>query len=119
MIHILIADADPAMNKALSLWLQRQILPVTITEVQNVQSLIRALALELPDILLLDWDLYGSPAPETCRLLRKAYPHLKVVLLSAKAGDHTAAEAAGADFVYKGTPPDELVTRLHSVFMEH
>lgn len=117
MIHILIADPDPAMNKALSLLLHREMLTVTVTEVQDVRSLIRALTLALPDILLLDWNLHGSPAPETCRLLRKAYPHLRVVLLSSNANHRSVAEAAGADFIYKGAEADELISCLHSLFI--
>ncbi len=51
-------------------------------EVDSVETLIRALADTPPDLVLLDWRLYGSPAPETCRLLQRAYPCLKIVLLS-------------------------------------
>jgi DNA-binding response OmpR family regulator len=65
-----------------------------------------------PDLLLLDWRLYGSPAAETCRLLRKAYPRLKMVLLSVDAGDAVAAREAGADFIHKGASPDELIATL-------
>jgi DNA-binding NarL/FixJ family response regulator len=45
-------------------------------------------------------------------LLQKAYPHLKIVLLSVDANDEAAAKEAGADFVYKGAPPDELIATL-------
>ncbi|MBN2117992.1 MAG: hypothetical protein JW730_15550 [Anaerolineales bacterium] len=64
------------------------------------------------DLLLLDWRLYGSPAAETCRLLRKAYPHLKMVLFSLDAGDAAAAKEAGASFIHKGACPDELIATL-------
>lgn len=113
MIRILIADPDPATRKALTLLLQRKMDSNIIAEVQDVGSLIRALAETPPDLLLLDWRLYGSPAPETCRLLQKAYPHLKIVLLSVDASDQVAAKEAGAGFIYKGASPDELIATLH------
>lgn len=112
MIQILIADPDPATRKALILLLQHKLGTDCIYEVKDVETLIRTLADIPPDLLLLDWRLYGSPAPETCRLLRKAYPHMKIVLLSVDAGDAAAAKEAGADFIHKGASPDELIATL-------
>ena len=112
MIRILIADPDSATRKALILLLQRKLGTQSIFEVKDVESLIRTLADTPPDVLLLDWRLYGSPAPETCRLLRKAYPHLRIALLSVDANDATAAKEAGADFIHKGASPDELIATL-------
>ncbi len=81
-------------------------------EVDSLETLIRALAETPPDLVLLDWRLYGSPAPETCRLLQRAYPCLKIVLLSVDANDAVAAKEAGAAFIYKGASPDELIATL-------
>ena len=112
MIRIIIADPDPATRKALTLLLKRKMGTNGIVEVGDVETLIRTLAEASPDLLLLDWRLYGSPAPDTCRLLQKAYLHLKIVLLSVDANDEAAAKEAGAVFVYKGAPPDELIATL-------
>jgi DNA-binding NarL/FixJ family response regulator len=112
MIRILIADPDPATRKALTLLLRRKLGTNGVVEVGDVETLIRALADASPDLLLLDWRLYGSPAPETCRLLQRAYPRLKIVLLSVDVNDAAAAKEAGADFIHKGAPPDELIATL-------
>lgn len=112
MIRILIADPDSAARKALSLLIQHKLGAYSIIEVQDVETLIRALADSTPDVLLLDWKLYGSPAPETCRLLQKAYPSLKIVLLSVDENDAAAARSAGAGFIYKGASPNELIAVL-------
>jgi len=112
MIRIIIADPDYATRKALTLLLRRKMGTNGIVEVGDVETLIRTLAEGSPDLLLLDWRLYGSPAPDTCRLLQKAYPHLKIVLLSVDADDEAAARKAGADFIYKGASPDELIATL-------
>ena len=116
MIRIIIADPDHATRKALTLLLRRKMGTNGIVEVGDLETLIRALASELPDLLLLDWRLYGSPAPDTCRLLQKAYPRLKIILLSVNAEDEAAAKEAGADFIHKGAPPDELIATLTSLF---
>ncbi len=112
MIHIVIADPDSATRKALTLLLKRKLGIDEILEVDSVETLIRTLADTPPDILLLDWKLYGSPAPETCRLLQRAYPNLKIILLSVDADDGSAAKEAGASFIYKGAAPDELIATL-------
>jgi DNA-binding response OmpR family regulator len=112
MIRILIADPDSATRKALTLLLQRKLNSYSIIEVQDVETLIRSLADTPPDLLLLDWRLYGSPAPETCRLLQKAYPCLNIVLLSVDSNDAVAAREAGAAFIHKGASPDELIATL-------
>ena len=115
MIRVLIADPDSAARKALALLLQRKLDSESIADIPDVEALIRALADSPPDLLLLDWRLYGSPAPETCRLLRKAYPRLNIVLLSVDAGDAQAAKEAGADFIHKGAAPDELLATLKTI----
>ena len=112
MIRILIADPDGATRKALALLLQRRLTKPAIVEVQDLESLIRCLAEAPADLLLLDWRLYGAPAPETCRLLQRAYPGLKIALLSVDADDAQAAREAGAAFIHKGASPDGLIAAL-------
>ena len=107
MIRILIADPDSATSL-----LQRKLEASTIVEVENIENLIRQLAVIPPDLLVLDWRLHGSPAPETCKLLQKAYPLLKIILLSVDANDGAAAREAGATFIHKGASPDELIAIL-------
>ena len=115
MIRILIADPDPTTRKALKLLLRRKLGTNGIVEIGDVETLIRALAGPPPDLLLLDWSLYGSPAPDTCRLLQKAYPRLKIVILSVDASDESSARDAGANFVHKGAAPDELIALLKPI----
>ena len=112
MIRTLIADPDSATRKAIALLLRRKLDSNDIIEVQDVETLIRALADTPPELLLLDWRLYGSPAPDTCRLLQKAYPQLKIIILSVDANDEAAAKDAGAGFIHKGASPDELIATL-------
>ncbi len=119
MIRILIADPDSSTRKALALLLQRRLSITGVLEAEDVETLIRTLADTPPDLLLLDWRLYGSPAPETCRLLQKAYANLKVVLLSVDADDEAAAKTAGAMFVHKGASPDELIKTLKPLLLEN
>lgn len=112
MFCILIADPDSATRKALILLLRRKLGTDCIVEIEDAETLIRTLVDAPPDLLILDWRLDGLPATETCRLLQKAYPQLKIVLLSVDAGDAVAAKEAGAGFIHKGASPDELIATL-------
>jgi DNA-binding NarL/FixJ family response regulator len=62
MYRILVADPDSATRKALIRLLQHKLGTDCFTEVGDVETLIRALADLPPDLLLLDWRLYGSPS---------------------------------------------------------
>jgi DNA-binding NarL/FixJ family response regulator len=112
MTRILIADPNAASRKALALLLFRRLGVSDIAEAGDVETLIRNLSESSGDLLLLDWTLYGAPAPETCRLLCKAYPSLKIVLLSVNAEDEQAAHSAGAAFIHKGASPETVVAVL-------
>src|SRR5512142_1733879 len=112
MTYILIADPDPTTRKALANLLRRKLGMTDIGEAGDMETLIQALAERPPQLLLLDWKLQGSPAPETSRLVQKAYADLKVILLSVDAEDADAAKCAGAEFVHKGASPEELIRTL-------
>jgi len=112
MTRILIGDPDPATRKALASLLQRKVASNALIEVENIETLIRQSSDIPPDLLLLDWKLDGSPAPEMCKLIQRAYPLLKTILFSVDANDAIAAREAGATFIHKGASPDELIAIL-------
>jgi two-component system, NarL family, nitrate/nitrite response regulator NarL len=118
MIRILVADADPAARRALSLLLRRKMGINDLFEVGDVEALIRALVDTPPEVLLLDWKLYGTPPLETCRLLQKAFPHLKIVLLSLDAGDELIARSTGVDFMHKAAAPEPILAKLTSILYQ-
>ncbi|MFZ6029498.1 MAG: response regulator [Chloroflexota bacterium] len=113
--HVLIADPDPATRKALALLLSCKLNLVEVREAESVEGLIQALAAYPPDILLLDWSLYGSQAPAMSQLLHKAYPNLKIVLLSVNLDDTQLANQAGASFIWKGAPAGEVLAGIKAL----
>ena len=112
MTRILIADSNLSSRNAMALLLSRRLGLSDIAEAGDAETLIRVLVDDPPDILLLDWQLYGAPAPETCRLLQKTYPAMKIILLSVDADDRQTAHEAGATFIHKGTSPDDVLAVL-------
>lgn len=118
MPRILIADPNTNSRKALALLLSHKLGLSGIGEVGDAEELIRTLTGCPPDILLLDWQLYGAPAPETCRLLRKAYPALRIILLSVNAEDRQTAQVAGATFIHKGASPADVLAALEPLLKD-
>lgn len=118
MHSILIADPDSSSRKALVLLLTRKFGIECLCEAGDVDTLIRLLVDAPPDILLLDWRMYGAPAPETCRLFLKAYPGMKIVLLSIDSDDGLSAQESGALFIHKGASPDVVVAALESMLKD-
>jgi DNA-binding NarL/FixJ family response regulator len=117
MISVLIADPDGAARRALVLLLKHRFGIEGVREAAEMETLIRALSEHAPDVLLLDWRLYGAPAPETCALLRRAYPAIRICLLSADAGDEAIARKAGVAFIHKGAAPEEHINTLSSLLI--
>ncbi len=112
MTRILIADPNLSTRNAMTLLLSRRLGLSDIAEAGDAETLIRVLVDCPPDILLLDWQLYGAPAPETCRLLQKSYPAMKIILLSVDAEDRQIAHEAGATFIHKGASPGDVLAVL-------
>ena len=117
MTRILIADPNPSSRSAFTLLLSHKLGPSDLREAGDVDELIRALVEDPPDILLLDWQLYGTPAPDMCRLLWKAYPTMKIVLLSVNPDDIQSAQDAGAKFIHKGASPDEVLSTFRQLLL--
>lgn len=117
MTRILIAEPNPSARSAFALLLSHKLGLVDIHEAGDVDQLIRTLANYPPDILLLDWLLYGAPALEMCRLLRKAYPMMKIVLLSVNPDDSQPSQDVGAIFIQKGASPEEVLSTLKHLLL--
>ncbi len=118
MARILIADTDPAFRKALILLLSHRMAIHAICEAADIGALIQILVKDPPDVLLLGWSLYGTSGPATCQLLQKSHPSLKVVLLSVNPEDAAEAKAAGAAFLQKGIPAEEILASLRTILTE-
>jgi DNA-binding NarL/FixJ family response regulator len=112
MPKILIADPDSVSRKALALLISRRLAISDAQEAGDSEALIGSITERPPDILLLDWRLHGAPALETCRLLHKAYPELKIILLSMDAQNSSAAQSVGATFIHKGAGPEGVIAVL-------
>lgn len=115
MARILIADSDLSFRKALILLLSHKMGIREVCEAADIGALIQTVLENPPDLLLLGWSLYGTSGSATCQLLRKSHPSLKIILLSVNPDDAAEANAAGAAFLRKGAPAEEILATLKSL----
>ena len=121
-MHILLADANPAVRTALRLLIEQQAGFRVIGECPDAINLFAQVTNRRPDVVLLDVDLPGLQLPrrsvhsslaELIQTLRSLAPTLRVIALSSQPTAQIACLRAQADaFICKSDPPDALITLL-------
>lgn len=112
-MNLYLADDDARARAALRLLFEQQPRMCVAGEAASGQALLAALLTAAPDVVLLDWELPGPPAPAVVAGIRALCPAARVVALSGRIEAYRAALAAGADaFVSKGDPPERLLGTL-------
>ena len=110
-MRVLIADDQPQVCSALRLLLMQEPDIAIVGEAEDVEQALERVAVQRPDLVLLDWELPGQNGDSALIKLRTAQPELVVIALSGRPEARRAALAAGADaFVSKGDPPERLLT---------
>jgi len=118
-MNILIGDAQPRVRFGLRLLCEQQPGWKVEAEVEDAQTLLEAVRLGCPDLVLLDWELPGLPAKELLALIRQQCPCLGVVFMSGKLELRSMALLAGADiFAYKADPPERLLEQIREFIGE-
>lgn len=114
-MHIIVADAQSTVRSAIRLLLEHQPESNIIEEAANIQELLNNFRRNLPDMLLIDWELLGIEPDKLLARLRVLHPNLIIIVLNSKPQTRQIALAAGADeFVSKNDPPERLLAAMRS-----
>jgi DNA-binding NarL/FixJ family response regulator len=120
VLNILIGDAQPRVRFGLRVLLQQQPGWRVAGEAAEAAALLDQVRRNCPDLVLLDWELPGMPAPQLLAAIRLACPRLAVVFMSGRDEVRQAALQAGADlFVYKADPPEKLIALIQGLAARH
>ena len=112
-MRILIADDQADVRSALGLLLMHEPDLEVVAEATDAVGVLLAAEKQLPNLILLDWELPGVSSASLVRALRSQWPQLRVIALSSLPEARRAAVSAGVDaFVDKGDPPDALLAAL-------
>ncbi|MES2901027.1 MAG: phosphate regulon transcriptional regulator PhoB [Pseudomonadota bacterium] len=116
--HILVIEADGKVQEQLRLNLARA--GHAVDCVADADAALLAFDAEVPDVIVLEWDLPGQPGIALIRRLR-ADPRtrdLPLIMLSARCGEADkvlALENGADDYVTKPFSPRELLARIHAL----
>jgi two-component system NarL family response regulator len=118
MLKLLIVDDHAIFREGLRTLLDLEEDITVIGEANDGQEALRMLDDERPDIVLLDLHLPDALGSELCHRIRRLYPDVRVLILSAYEEDQeiTAALVGGASgYVLKTTSGDRLAENLRAV----
>ena len=116
--HILVVEAEPAIQQLIGVNLSRA--GYRVTCVAHAEAALESLGVELPEMVLLEWDLAGQSGIALIRRLR-AHPHARdvpIIMVSARDGEQDkvlALESGADDYITKPFSPREMIARIHAL----
>jgi len=113
---VLVVEDEESIRKFIKINLDRA--GYTVLEAPTGEEGLEIAGKEAIDIVVLDVMLPGIDGFEVCRSLRKDYPHLGIIMLTAKSQDIDkimGLEYGTDDYMTKPFNPTELVLRVKSL----
>jgi len=115
-MRILIADRQETTRSALRMLLQEEDGMTVVSEAADSEGLVGQMVSSHPDLVVLDWDLPGTPVAMLLTEIRALGDHTYIVVLSGRPEAASKAIEAGADaFFSKVNPPRQLLTVIHGL----
>ncbi|MGL6174688.1 MAG: response regulator transcription factor [Cellulosilyticaceae bacterium] len=119
MLKILIAEDEPAMQKIIKVYLEREGYKVDVAD--NGQDALEKLYEERYDLLILDWMMPGLNGIEVCREVNRLQLDLKILMLTAKSEieDEVSGLSEGVhEYIRKPFDPRVLILRIKKLLNE-
>lgn len=119
MIKVLVVDDHQLVRGGVASILARTPDIEVIGEAEDGETAIASIeAQQQPDVVLMDINMPGIGGIEATRVIRRRYPHVQVIALTALSDDPFPAQlhdAGALGFVSKGCPAEELEKAVHAV----
>ena len=116
MTKILLVEDEVSIRKFIKINLERE--GFDVFEAGSGEEGLEIAEKEKPAIVLLDIMLPGIDGFEVCDRLRKTFPHLGIIMLTAKAEDYDkimGLQSGTDDYLTKPFNPTELTLRIKSL----
>jgi len=104
-MKFLIADPQPSVRRALSVWIRGQSGCEIAGEAGSSDELLNKMGQLLPEVVIVERDLPGLPTPELVALVRQAWPGVVLILLSSSPLEHSQKEDLDVDFIVSKVDP--------------
>jgi two-component system secretion response regulator SsrB len=116
--RILLVDDHQLLREGLKALLQNATGLTVVGEVEDGRQALDACRAAQPDLVLLDLNMPVMDGISTLPLMRKRWPHLRILALTSRVTEQHAAEAldAGADgYVLKRSPGEVLIQAIRAL----
>lgn len=121
-MRVFLADDHPLFRIGLRIALDQETDIQLIGEASDGFSAVEKIRVDPPDVSLIDVDMPGISGIRVIRMLRKAHPQMKIIVLSTyddKNYIHGAMQAGADGYVLKCVEVAELVRIIKSFFEGH
>lgn len=120
-MSIAIVDDHQLIRRGLRELIESMSTHKIVIEAADGSELIRKMAGQRPDLVLLDIKMKGMNGVETLEFLKKYHPEVKVIILTMMEEEHFIVDMIrkGVNaYLIKNTPPEELMAALQGVQTE-
>ena len=108
-VRILIVDDNPRARDGLSAFVSMQEGLKVVSEAANGEDALTRIESQNPDLVLMDIEMPVMDGLEATEIIKKRWPHIKVIILTLYTDYLLQAHQAGADaFLVKGCSTEEL-----------
>lgn len=117
-IRVAIADDFPLTRAGLRQVLAEDASLLVVGEAADGDETVTLVRATDPDVLLLDITMPGATFPGLLHLLRTAFPHVQVLVITMHAEQQfaeRALQAGAAGYLTKGQPPGEVIAAIKSI----
>lgn len=117
-INVCITDDHPLMRQGIANILSFSDRIGAVLEASDGAALFRLLKGHTPDVILLDLQLPGMSGMEVCRILKRDYPHIGIIIVSMNDSPEVVELLfrLGANaFISKGADAQEVVQAIYAV----
>lgn len=117
-IRVLLVDDQRLMRDGLRTLLDLEADIDVVDEAQDGQSALDAVAIQQPDVVLMDVRMPGMDGVEATRRLRESFPDVKVIILTTFDEDEFVFEglrAGAVGYLLKAVSSDELAAAIRTV----
>jgi two-component system response regulator FimZ (fimbrial Z protein) len=112
-MKILVADPQPKVRHALSIWISAQPDWQISGEAGSSDDLLYLVGSLQPDVVILARDLPGLPPCDLVKRLREALPEVVIILLTSGPPEHCRKETLDVDLlVSKMEPPSRMLDAI-------
>jgi two-component system, NarL family, invasion response regulator UvrY len=117
-IRVAIADDHPLVRAGIKQVIADDETLTVVGEAADGDATVTMVRSTLPDVLVLDLSMPGAPFPGLLRVLRTAFPALRVLVVTMHTEEQFAARALRegvAGYVTKDRPPDDIIAAVKQV----